>query len=831
MTDHKYTNFLQLFGKHPELIKKNLHGLEKESLRVNQKGWLSEKKHPIALGSALFHPHYTLDFAEAQLEIVTMPHKSVEEAYQEINALHAFAFHSMGSELLWSHSAPCPIPDTEKVQLAEFGLCEEAYQKWLYRQGLALRCGKKMQLLSGVHYSFSWQEEFWQYYFQSQKESSVFRDFVSEQYLALIRNYLRMGWLCSYLFGATPFLDQSYLTPLQKPIQKWLKRSLYAPYGTSIRMSHLGYFSKIQNQLGISFNSLQEYLKDLEFALNTPHPFYQKLGRMRNGKQVQINENFLQIEAEHYTRIRPKSFVQNKGRPLDALKKGIGYVEIRNIDICPCCPVGIDLEMLRFLHVCLLYCLAKDSPPIFSDNAKIICENQNQVALFGRKPKLCLVQDHNGKEILMKTWAMNILNEMQPFAELLDDHQNLYSRSLQRQKDKVGNLSLTPSAEQIDYIKKHQMEFDEYVLTQSKISKRYFLNYPLKSAKRKQLEGLTQESLLQLHEVEKQQEDIFPGYTDMEFSTQLLMREAYLRGYEIDILDRKQNIIKIVAPKKEILVKQATQTDKDTLMSFLAMENKYVTQVLLKEKGLAHTHAQLFDDAKSAVEKYPLFLNRKIVIKPNHANYGEGIFFIEPNSKEEFKKAVMAIEKRRDQILIEPFFQGEEFRFLVIDNKVVGIVKRIPAHVVGDGIHTIRELIEIKNKRNKSNALCYKSLELSITVRANLQKQNLNPQSILKEGQTAWLRFNSNVSTGGEPLDFTEKVHPDFKKIALLATKAVNVKICGVDMLIKDAQKKPTEGEYVIIELNHNPALFIHRYSLNGKKRYVEKPLLDFLIK
>ncbi len=831
MSDLKHRKFIELFSKRPELLKKNLHGLEKESLRVNSKGGLSELKHPATLGSALFHPNYTLDFAEAQLELVTAPCENIEEAFEAIHELHAFALRSIGSELLWSHSAPCPVFDIGKVRLAEFGLCQEAYQKWLYRKGLSLRCGKKMQLLSGVHYSFSWKEEFWQYYHGSQKGIKNERDFISQEYLAIIRNYLRVGWLCSYLFGASPCLDRSYLDQLQQPIRKKLQRSLYAPYGTSIRMSHLGYFSKIQNQLEISFNSLQEYLKDLEFALKTPHPFYQKLGLMQNGKQVQISENFLQIEAEHYTRIRPKAFVQHSGRPLDSLKNGIGYLELRNIDICPSCYVGIELEMLRFLHILLVYCLAKESPPIFSDNTKIMCNNQNQVALLGRKPKLSLVNDITGEDILMKTWAMNILDEMDLFAELLDDGQKLYSQTLQLQKNKIENVSLTPSAQQLKYMEEQKMEFDEYVLAQSKASKRYFLNYPLPESKLKRLEKLSKDSLKQLQKVEEEQEDSFPGYSDMEFSTQLLMREAYLRGYKIDILDRKQNIIRIHSPKKEILVKQATQTDQDTLMSFLAMENKYVTQVLLKENGLAHTHAQLFENAKAAVNAYDHFALQRVVIKPNHANFGEGIFFIEPHSKEEFKKAVLLVEKREDQILVEPFFKGDEYRFLVIDKKVEGIVKRIPAHVVGDGVHSISELIKMKNKKNESKALFYKPIELDGIARTHLQRQNLTEASIVKNNQTVLLRLNSNVSTGGEPFDATDEVDPGYKKIALLAAKALNSKICGVDILIKNAHKKPIEGGYVIIEINHNPALFIHRYKANGQRRYVEKPLLDFLMK
>ena len=192
------------------------------------------------------------------------------------------------------------------------------------------------------------------------------------------------------------------MSQIEKPVEKMHKKTLYGKDATSIRMSHLGYFSKIQLQHMISFNSLKEYQNDLIKAVNTPHPFYEKIGLYRKGERVQINENFLQIEAEHYSRIRPKAYSNIEERPIHALKKGIGYFEVRNIDINPFCALGVEKELLYFKHLFFIYCLFKKSPSLSSEAAKIVCDNQNKVALFGRRENLRLTCDVSLEQTSLK---------------------------------------------------------------------------------------------------------------------------------------------------------------------------------------------------------------------------------------------------------------------------------------------------------------------------------------------------------------------------------------------------------------------------------------------
>ncbi len=831
MNSPLYSQLLHQFsGKHASLLKKTLHGLEKENLRVDPRGQLSKKGHPQALGSALNHPHISLDFANAQLEFITQPFAHIEHALEQLTDIHHYVYQQLGSELLWPSSMPCEILNEQEVDLAQFGLTQEAYEKELYREGLARRYGKKMQLLSGIHYSFSLQDPFFEHLKTVYKSKESLEDFRSKMYLALSRNFLRWGWLISYLFGASPLGDQSTFTKSDPHLKKMGLSTFIAPDATSLRMSHLGYFSKIQSQRVISLNSLDAYRRDLKKALTTSHPCFEKIGVMENGKQIQMNTNVLQIEAEHYSRIRPKPFSHISKRPLEALEEGVGYFEVRNIDINPLIPLGLDLDMLYFMHLFFIFCLFKKSPPILTGEAKIICHNQNQVALLGRSPSLKLVQKKGASLVSLKKWAGEIIHEMKELALLLDGTgKPLYQKSLKRQLAKVDDVMKTPSAQLIQDFNKEKLDYQQFILKKGEKFKKYFMQTSLSSSKKTAFEKLAKISLAQTETQELKEEDQLAGYREMEPSTQMVIQEAFKRGYRVDILDRKDNFIRIHGASNSMMIKQATQTARDTFVSYWAMENKFVTQTLLREHGLTAPKGRLFESSLDALEKYSFFQKEHVVVKPNCGNYGEGISFVEPQDKKTFRKAVLEIEKRGDQILVEPFFKGKEYRFLVIGSKVVAIAHRVPPYVVGDGQHSILQLIKLKNQKNEHRRRFQKPLEVKGTVVNTLNKQGLNAKSVLKKNQQVFLRHNSNVSTGGESWDATEKVHGGYSQIALSAAQACGAKICGVDMMIQEIKSKPSDLNHLIIETNHNPALFIHRFPARGKKRYVEKDLLNFL--
>ncbi len=441
-------------------LKNSLHGLEKEALRVTDKGHLSLTKHPF--GSKLTDPYLTTDFAEAQLEMISPPFHQLCDVKQFMIQFQKDLLSRM-TDLMWPYSAPCILPKDSDILIADFGKSAQGRLKKMYREGLALRYGKKMQMLSGIHYNFSFSDGFFKKLQKhSTHDSMSFRDFKDALYFKLIRNFFKNGWICSYLFGVSPCVDQTYLDD-KHSFEKWKQRTYTLPFATSIRMSKYGYYNRIYSQIAISFNSIQEYLHGLKKALTTEDPQYKKL------KGKQLNSYIFQIEAEHYTRIRPKRVLREKKTPLEALKKhGVEYLEIRSLDISPFCFSGIELEHLYFLHVFLLYCLFSQDQKITKKQRCELYQNQNNVALLGRMKNLKLQRDQ--KSIFLKDWAFELLEEMKPFAKHLDKaHQTKrYSQSLLVQKKKVQDPDQTPSAQLLNILKEKNLDLVEYILNKAK---------------------------------------------------------------------------------------------------------------------------------------------------------------------------------------------------------------------------------------------------------------------------------------------------------------------------------------------------------------------------
>ncbi len=319
----------------------------------------------------------------------------------------------------------------------------------------------------------------------------------------------------------------------------------------------------------------------------------------------------------------------------------------------------------------------------------------------------------------------------------------------------------------------------------------------------------------------------------LELSTQIMIEESLRRGIHVEIIDQKENLIRLEKEGKVEYIQQATKTSADSYIVVLLMENKQVTKLLLKEQKMNVPHGVVIHSQEEALQAYNEFEGLEIVVKPNSTNFGQGVVILDENRKvEDFKKAVDYALALDSTVLIEEFFKGKEYRFLVIGDELAAVVHRVPANVVGDGKHTIEELVEIKNRnplRGKGYVTPLEKIQLGVVEEDFLLKQNLTEKSILDKDVTVYLRENSNVSTGGDTIDYTDEMHPGYKDIAIKAAKALNAKICGIDIILKDYKEAPTEDNYCIIELNFNPALHMHNFPFEGKNRRVEEKVLDLL--
>ncbi len=305
---------LAFLAQQPEALSQFGRGIEREALRIKSDGKLSSDKHPDAFGSALCHESITTDFAESLMEFITPVAKDVPQLFNYLNDIHHYSAKNLAAdEMLWPISMPCYVEKEDNIELAQYGSSNVGLMKTAYRQGLKNRYGCMMQVIAGVHYNFSLPSAFWPVWSQMHGADLTPQEAQSAGYFALIRNYMRFGWIIPYLFGASPAICSSFIQGKETPLQfkKLAKGTIYLPYATSLRLSDLGYTNSSQSSLNICYNSLENYLASVSEALHKKSPEFKALGIKKNGKYIQLNDNVLQIENELYASIRPKR-VQKK---------------------------------------------------------------------------------------------------------------------------------------------------------------------------------------------------------------------------------------------------------------------------------------------------------------------------------------------------------------------------------------------------------------------------------------------------------------------------------------------------------------------------------------
>jgi glutamate--cysteine ligase len=492
-----------------------LRGIERESLRVTPDGQLAMTPHPRALGSALTHASLTTDYSEALIELITPAERDASITLDKLDELHRFVYAKLDGEILWNNSMPGLLPATDDgIPIAQYGSSNIGKLKYVYRVGLALRYGRTMQTIAGIHYNYSLNEEVWRLLHVDQQSTASAVDFQSERYLALIRNFRRTNWLLMYLFGASPALDRRFLRDRKHTLETFDADTLYRPYATSLRMSDLGYSNTTaQAALHADYDTLHGYLDALAKAVSQPYPPYEKIGTQRNGEWVQINTNVLQIENEFYSTIRPKRITYPGERPLHALAaRGVQYVEVRCMDIDPFEPTGFALETARFLDAYLLVCALEDSPSLPPDAYCEANRNFGRVTEEGRKPGLELKRD--GQPIAMHDWANELFAKIEIAATALDTLRgdNVHRRALDAQRAKLADPSLTPSARVLQIMRDKQQSFLAFGLEQSEAHAAYFRARPLDAATTQAFTDLATQSLEQQTRLEHEEVGSFDAF-------------------------------------------------------------------------------------------------------------------------------------------------------------------------------------------------------------------------------------------------------------------------------------------------------------------------------
>ncbi|MDA9471266.1 bifunctional glutamate--cysteine ligase GshA/glutathione synthetase GshB [Enterococcus sp. 5H] len=729
-------------------------GLEKESQRTTFNGQLATTDHPEVLGNRSYHPYIQTDFSETQMELITPVANSINEMMRYLAAIHDVAQRSMNKqEMLWPLSMPPKLPlRDEDIKIAKL----EQFEGVLYRRYLAKEYGKRKQMVSGIHFNFEFSIELVQQLFAAQAEYQTIEEFKNILYMKVARNYLRYRWLITYLFGASPVSEMGYFTEHEDRPKEPVR---------SIRNSSFGY--KNNEEVKVSYESLQQYIDDIH--------------RM-------VENGILSEEKEFYSAVRMRGGKQMSDLP----KTGIRYIELRNLDLNPFAPLGVDEDSLEFIHLFMLFLLwtdEKEAPNDWVATGEFLNE---QVAL-----------GHPYAQVKMIAEGDRIFAEMDEMIEALGLFRA--QKIVEIHRSQLRTPDLTVAGKMWTIIESNS-------------------NHELGIIFGKEYQGMAFERPYQL-----------AGFRNMELSTQLLLFDAIQKGVEVEILDEKEQFLKLKHKNHVEYVKNANMTSKDSYIVPLIMENKTVTKKVLAEAGFTVPGGDEFTSMEQAEQAYVKYSEQAFVVKPKTTNYGVGItIFKEGASLADYTEALKIAFKEDSAVLIEEFLPGTEYRFFVLDDQVRAILLRIPANVVGDGVRSIEALVAEKNLnplRGTHHRSPLEVIQLGDLERLMLKEQNLLTTSVPAKDQIVYLRENSNISTGGDSIDVTDHFDESYKTIAVEAVQALGAKICGIDLIIPDKSVIGTKNSqtYGIIEANFNPAMHMHAYPHSGQGRHLTMDVLKML--
>jgi cyanophycin synthetase len=314
-------------------------------------------------------------------------------------------------------------------------------------------------------------------------------------------------------------------------------------------------------------------------------------------------------------------------------------------------------------------------------------------------------------------------------------------------------------------------------------------------------------------------------------STGAIVAEAERRGIPVLRLDPRRSLVQLGHGSYQKRV-WATVTSETANISVDVAGNKELTNRLLHEVGIPVPRSSVVrnaDEAVSAARRmgYP------VVLKPLDGNHGRGVMINLPD-EETVREAFPLAERetRGGYVVVETFIPGKDYRILVVNNHVVAVAERVPAHVRGDGTHTVQELIDITNA-DPRRGVGHEKILTRIVVDAQtievLGKQEMTLESVPEAGAFVQLKLTGNMSTGGTSIDRTDDIHPDNVEIARQAAMVVGLDVAGIDFITPDIARSVREQRGAIVEVNAGPGFRMHTHPTEGHPRHVGRAVIDML--
>jgi cyanophycin synthetase len=313
-------------------------------------------------------------------------------------------------------------------------------------------------------------------------------------------------------------------------------------------------------------------------------------------------------------------------------------------------------------------------------------------------------------------------------------------------------------------------------------------------------------------------------------STQAIIDEAVSRDIPYLRLDG-QSLVQLGQGVHQRRIR-ATMTSGTSSLAVEVAGDKQLTTRLLGSAGLPVPKGgtcRSEDEAWEVARRVGL----PVVLKPLDGNHGRGVM-IDLRTEADVRAAfhVAVAQAKRGTVLVETFAPGKDYRFLVVDGKMVAIAERVPAHVVGDGESTVAQLVEEAN-RDPRRGIGHEKILTRITVNdaavALVRSQGWEMDDVPPEGTVVQLARTANLSTGGISIDRTNEAHPDNIEIAEQAAQVVGLDVAGIDFVSTDISLPVREIGGVIIEVNAAPGFRMHTHPTIGEPQYVAKPVIDLL--
>ncbi|MFZ7157908.1 bifunctional glutamate--cysteine ligase GshA/glutathione synthetase GshB [Avibacterium gallinarum] len=495
-------------------------------------------------------------------------------------------------------------------------------------------------------------------------------------------------------------------------------------------------------------------------------------------------------EKEFYSNVRLRG--AKKAREL--LNNGIQYLEFRLFDLNPFEQYGISLADAKFIHYFVLLMIWLDET-VDQNGVELGKARLAEVAL--ENPLSPTQYEAEGEQLLNQLLAM--LQDIHAPQEI--------SEIVQQKLQQFADPALTLGGRLVQAIEKA----GDYQKLGAALAQQY------KANAFERFYALT-------------------AFDNMELSTQALLFDLIQKGIKTEILDEQDQFLCLQVGDHIEYVKNGNMTSKDSYISPLIMENKVVTKKVLHKAGFNVPQSLEFTSAEQAIANYGLFEGRAVVIKPKSTNYGLGITIFQQgvSNREDFAKAIEIAFREDKEVMVEDYLSGTEYRFFVLGEETLAVLLRVPANVVGDGKHSVAELVAAKNDhplRGDGSRTPLKKIALGDIEKLQLKEQGLTVDSIPEAGRIVQLRANSNISTGGDSIDMTDEMHSSYKALAVGITKAMGAAVCGVDLIIPDLHKpaEPSLQSWGVIEANFNPMMMMHIFPYSGKSRRLTLDVIKML--